>query len=263
MSKKIEFEGLSNTRDLSGMISADGRKIINGRLIRSGQLYSASSGDLERLSEMVSLVIDFRSEKEQAEHPDPVIPGVAAIHLPVFQNITAGITRDTASDQAALSMLAQDPEKARQYMIRIYTGFVKNDFCVSQYSRFVHLLLQPREKAVLWHCTAGKDRAGFASVLVQSLLGIPRSEILIDYLKTNDYLKDDNAQLMEMVLGKTDGSEKRSETALNYLFGAHEEYLRAIWNTVLERYGTPENFMINALKINKAEHAQLKRMYLE
>ena len=263
MSKRIVFDGLNNTRDLSGMSTVDGRIIRDGKLIRSGNLHFASPRDLEKLSNTVSLIVDFRTQGEREENPDPVVAGVAALHLPIFERITAGISREKASEEIALHKLARDPQKARQYMIDTYTGFITNSFGVSQYSRFVRLLLKQREKAVLWHCTAGKDRAGFASVLVQSLLGVAPSDIMSDYLETNEYLKEDINRLVEMVIGKMDARDEQSETAIKYLFGAHEEYLEAVWRTIAERYGTFENFMVNALKISKAEQEQMKRIYLE
>ena len=38
LSQRIEFEKLLNTRDLGGMMAADGRKIKTGKLYRSGHL---------------------------------------------------------------------------------------------------------------------------------------------------------------------------------------------------------------------------------
>ena len=264
MSERIKLEGLPNTRDLGGMIGADGRKIMKGKLIRSGQLYKATETDLAYLSERVDLVVDFRTERERTEKPNPPLPGAEMLHIPIFESLTAGISRDKESDKAALAMVGRDPEMARQYMSNIYLGFVTSDFSIGQYRRFIRLLLNRKEKATLWHCTAGKDRAGFAAVLVQTLLGVDRSAVMEDYLRTNDYLDTEFASLTEMVSRMTGGGlDERSDQALHFLFGAHEDYLAAVYDKAEELYGGLEQYISDGLGISAEERALFRSLYLE
>ena len=65
-------------------------------------------------------------------------------------------------------------------MRSMYRKFV-GDYCVSRYSRFVQILLEDHDKAVLWHCSAGKDRAGVGAVIIEEILGVPRETIISDY----------------------------------------------------------------------------------
>ena len=44
-SKQLSFEKLHNIRDLGGMRTADGRRIVSGRLIRCGNLSDAAWGE--------------------------------------------------------------------------------------------------------------------------------------------------------------------------------------------------------------------------
>ena len=168
LSVLIPLEGLSNTRDLGGMTAADGRRIRTGKLLRSGHLCEASLSSLRYIRRTVGTVIDLRSESERTERPDPVIEGVESINLPVIENLVPGSAGGEMSNEAVFLMMVRDPEKARAHMINTYEGFVKDNAQVEEYSRFMRLLLREREKAVLWHCTAGKDRAGFASALVST-----------------------------------------------------------------------------------------------
>ena len=262
MSSKIPFEELNNTRDLGGMRTVDGREILGGKLYRSGHLYAASIQDRARLSEAVDLVIDFRTERERNEKPDPVIPGVENLPLPIIESLAAGVSRDAESDEAAFAMAAADPDKARAYMCRTYTGFVRSDFSVTQYQRFVQLLREPWRKGVLWHCTAGKDRAGFAAVLVQELLGVSRSDILEDYLQTNDFLAEEVQQLYTMLGARTSGLDERQEKALYYLFTAQEEYLAAVYTAIRERFGSFEAFAERGLGMGAAERELFRAQYL-
>ena len=39
---------------------------------------------------------------------------------------------------------------------------------------------------LMFHCTAGKDRAGFAAALFLAALGVERETIIEDYMLTNE-----------------------------------------------------------------------------
>ena len=263
MSELIKLQGLSNTRDLGGMLGADGRKIVKGKLIRSGHLHSATPADIAQLSECIDLVVDFRTERECAEKPGPALPGARMLHLPIFESFAAGVSREQESDKAAFAMIANAPEKARQNMIDIYLGFVTSDFSIGQYRRFIRLLLERKDKATLWHCTAGKDRAGFAAVLVQTLLGVDRAAIMEDYLRTNDYLAGEVNALCDMVGRMLDGLDERSDRAVHYLFGAVEEYLEAVYEKADTLYGGLDQYISGALGISDEERLLFCSLYLE
>ena len=50
-------------------------------------------------------------------------------------------------------------------------------------------LLEAKGQPLLFHCTAGKDRTGFAAAITLRLLGVPEETILEDYLLSNDYTR--------------------------------------------------------------------------
>ena len=256
----MKLQNLYNTRDLGGMRAKDGRAIRPGRLIRSGELCRASASDIRWLSDHVSLVVDFRTAEKRKEMPDPILPNVENLHLPVLESLTAGISRDAKSDKEAYSLIALEPDRARDFMIGNYEKLIKSDFSRSQYGAFIGLLTKPRDGAILWHCTAGKDRAGFASVIVQEILGVGHDSIVADYLKTNDYLADEYQHLRETALHQ---AERVNEQSLAYLFGAHEEYLAAVYQTVEKIYGSFQGFIREGLGVSEAAQEALRRIYLE
>ena len=176
-SRKLNYKSRPNIRDLGGMRTVDGRKIISGKLIRSGHLSGMPEEELAELSGLVGTVIDFRTDNERLENPDAQIAEASYYHIPIVESFTPGVSREEDSDKRVVEQLLFKPREARDYMIKMYRAFA-GDYAVAGYAEFVRLLLQGNEKAVLWHCTAGKDRAGTGSVIIEEILGIPREVII-------------------------------------------------------------------------------------
>lgn len=181
---------LPNTRDLGGLFTQDGRRIRPCRLIRSGALFGASPGDLEVLtgSWQVNLVVDFRTPREQQERPDPVLPGVRRQSLPIVEESALGLTqeqdRNRQFETQLLERLSATQGAAEEYMASLYRMVASSPFSRQQYARFLQLLLQQEKGAVLWHCSAGKDRVGVGTALALTALGVSRKTVMEDYLAT-------------------------------------------------------------------------------
>src|SRR5262249_22599627 len=47
--------------------------------------------------------------------------------------------------------------------------------------------------AVVFHCTAGKDRTGWGTAVLLTILGVPKATVYSDYLASNTYLNDSTA----------------------------------------------------------------------
>ena len=259
LSQQIKLENLSNTRDLGGMIGADGRKIKAGKLIRSSLLSRASDADLEKLAQMLSAVVDFRSDGERKLQADPELPGVENVPLPAVADVTPGVTRDEDSLKAVLTMM-NDPEKARAHMIQTYRDIITSEFSLGQYGRFFRILLEGHEKAVLWHCTAGKDRAGMGAFFVEKALGVSDEAVFADYMKSNDYLAK---EVEEIVATFTLRGETTHPEAIGYMFGAKEEFLETVETCIRETYGDYDTFFRDGLRLREADLEKLRDMYLE
>lgn len=259
LSQQIPLENLSNTRDLGGMIGAGGRKILPGKLIRSSLLSRASDADREKLGQILSVVVDFRSDGERKLQQDPELPGVVNLALPALQDVAPGVTRDEDSLNAIL-MLMNDPEKARAHMIQTYRNIMTSEFSLRQYGRFFRLLLEGRDKAILWHCTAGKDRAGMAAFFVEKALGVSKEVLYADYMKSNDYLVDEVAQLVGTF---TLRGETTDPEAIGYMFGAKEEFLQTVEACIETHYGGYDAFFRDGLRLSDADLEKLRDMYLE
>ena len=276
LSKLLDFQSLHNIRDLGGMKTTSGRTIKEGCFIRCGQLSEISAGDEKKLQELVDTIVDFRSDKEREEKPDKVIEGISYVHIPIVDSLTAGVTREKESDKDIIARLAMDPVTAKKYMCEMYIAFAR-DYAVAQYSKFIRLLLNScKEKAasseatpasskgaVLWHCTAGKDRAGIASVIIEEILGVSRADIIEDYLSTNTYLEADIQFLTNFVKEQAGIESTMADEALRYLFGADKDYIESYYKAIEEKYGDFGNFIKEGLGLSETDITALSDFALK
>ena len=264
----LDFEKLHNTRDLGGMQNAEGRKIVSGKLIRSGHLSKLPESDIQKLREMIDTVVDFRSDEERQENPDIVMDGVTYRHFLLSDAVNAGISREQKAMKQLVKEMLDKPEDAKKYICNMYRSMAESESIRRQYAAFIRLLLEDHEKAVLWHCTAGKDRAGIAAVIAEEILGVPREDIIADYLKTGEYLTNDVSGLIAFIKGmiKKDGIVFDDETAtktLNYLFSTEKEYIENFYQTVEEKFGIFEKYIYEGLGLTHEETEQFRAKYLE
>lgn len=264
--QRIELENLPNTRDLGGIKTKDGKTIKDHKLLRSGQLYIASKKDIEVLTEkyQLSLIIDFRSFSEKEEKPDPQINGVKYLYNPIMKEITKGVTRDKKSDDDTVKMIildmANDLSRAEKYMEGIYEQIINDDYALSQYGKFIDALIENKNGSSLWHCTAGKDRAGFATVLVLECLGVDRETIIQDYLLTNDYVKRDIDLMVNNI--KKEYDFPLINEVVHALFGIKREYLETVYSVINKKYGTMRNFLKEKINVDENKIKKMKEMFL-
>lgn len=123
--------------------------------------------------------------------------------------------------------------------------------------------MKNEEKALLWHCTAGKDRAGIGAVIVQELLGVSREDIYKDYLMTNKCLKEEINGLISHLMTILNSSGRENEHAMRILFGAEPEYLDTLYQALEETYGGMDRYLRDILHVSDSDRERLREMYLE
>lgn len=267
---RIKLDALLNTRDLSEMEHSEEIKIKSGKIIRSGALYQASKEDLEKLKKDYNLkaIIDFRNDIEISGEADPEIKGVKYYKNTILKEKANGITfpkrKETEEEQVHelvgyLKNLKDDPFKN---VCKLYVKFITKDQCIESYRQFIKRLLVPLDGSYLYHCSAGKDRAGVATLFVLVILGYSKETIINDYLITNDYIGGG----YEIVLKKFDKygiNEEQPRKALKALFSVDRRYIERIYEVMDLDFGGINGYIKNILKITPEEITQLKEIYLE
>lgn len=261
------FEKLTNLRDLGGIPTLDGRTIRHGLLYRSQQLVDANDADIEALRDLgLGLIIDLRDTAEHEERPNPDIPGARQLHLPILDSLYLGVTRTSKGDLSIASMLSSGDftiDDVDEHMRGIYRDFVVSEFSRTQYARFIDEVIAAGEQGipVLWHCTGGKDRAGFATVILLEALGVGRDAIIADYAASSERLKDFVDAFVAGFI--TTLPDNVPIDALKRFFLVDESYLVSAYDTAQAAFGSFESFLENGLGVTAEKRAHLQELFLE
>ena len=178
-----------NLRDLGGISDV----IPQGLFLRSGKLSILTPAVCAKLCQRYNIqcVIDLRTPVEAAEFPDPLPEGVEYLQIPLLKDATVGISHETGSDPMTIVRnLRKHPEKLKEMIPdfpALYTEIVTDGYSRSQLDQVVETLRENADKGIttLYHCTAGKDRTGIASMALLKSYGIGNKEIIRDYMRTN------------------------------------------------------------------------------
>ena len=256
---RIHLQSLPNTRDLGALMTKDGRHILPRKLLRSGSLYHVSLADQDMLLEdyKLSTVIDFRTEAEREQKPDTIMKGVEYYPIPVLDEETSGITQAGT----LMDMLTKFDQVPDEFMCKQYENLVRDEICIKQYANFLDVVLHQKKGAVLWHCSAGKDRVGIGTALLLYALGVPRKTIKEDFLKTNVYL-DNEMQHMVRYLETRMIVTPEIMDKVRLLYKVKGEYLDTTFRTIEKDYGSVDYFMRKALYMNPKTIEALRNKYL-
>lgn len=255
-STHIKLQGASNARDLGGYINSKGQKIKAHRLIRSNSLSTLSKSDQKKLVKTyhVATDVDLRTVIEQQKSPDVKMKGVKLVKANVFKSF--GAFPDFSKKNAGDKMMK------KSYHDAITTAQGRKAYK----SLFHQLLKNPKNKAVLWHCSAGKDRAGMGTVLVLSALNFNKKAIAKDYLKSNTYLVNTNKEnLKRQEAGwKAQGKELTPTVIANFKAqnGVKMAYLNTMYKAINTKYGNMDNFLHKGLGLSNTQLKHLRSSYL-
>lgn len=265
--ERIPLEGIFNTRDLGGMETTDGKKIKPHRLIRSGELFNLTENDKNTLTGhyLLKKVVDFRTNVERSEKPDPILDNIQYIWAPIMSEEAMGITHDEKSKRDVISgifsYLQERQMNLVDYMTGIYKILLSTEQAQHEYGRFFRELLSNESGSVLWHCSAGKDRVGVGTALLLTALGVPRDIIIKDYLMTNTFTNSEYENTVKFL--KSQNADEAIINGIEGVFKVRESYITSSLNYIEENFGSVNEYINKALGITQSEITDLRNMYLE
>ena len=136
------------------------------------------------------------------------------------------------------------------------------------YAALIRELAEPPNRPLVFHCTAGKDRAGIGAAIVLTLLGVPWETVREDYVLSNYYRKDENERELKSIRDGIAGKqgippEKVDMTSFEAMFYVKPEYLDAARQGVIGKYGSMESYIREGLGISDEVVEKLRNELLE
>jgi len=248
----VWLEHGSNFRDIGGYPAFGGKHVRWGMIYRSGGTPLLTDADVQRVQGLVTDMVDLRSSEERALAPTRV-EGVryAAVGYPMA-NIS-GLGTST-------------PAPAGQSYRRFPT-------MLAPHLKIVFAKLLANQGPLVYNCSAGQDRTGFATAMVLSALGVPREVILADYHLSTTYRRpeyemprfDAATQAANPVAGFFGRYQQDPAAAKpRPLFDAdHRALLETAFNEVETRWGSVNNYLAKEVGVGPVELARLRAIYLQ
>ena len=237
------LQGATNFRDLGGYVGHDGRPVRWRRLFRSDHLGGLTEADKAVLARLgLAKAFDFRGQAERAAVAYE-LPGVTQHSLAIEPTVVQRMQDLIASGQTLT------PERAAELMTELYRALV-NDQSHRFAELFEHLL--EADGPVVFHCTAGKDRTGFAAALVLLALGVPRDVVEQDYLLTNRVFQQPPAAQGGL-----------SAEVLAVLWRVQPGFLHAALQAVDRDHGGVDRYLSERLNLGPAALRSLADRYLQ
>jgi len=261
--KRKELPRVVNLRELGGYETADGRKVKRGLLWRSGQLTRLSQKDRRKLDAMgLKLVFDLRSTEETRKHPEYVPESAEYIHrsgmliLDEFERQTEG-----GLDMRSFVLEAnRDEEKLlemEKQLGSIYPSMARQP---DAFRELFAALVRHAGSPVLFHCSMGKDRAGFSAALILTALGCDYETVRGDYLLSNSYVARQNlsTQLQTAVFIRN----ARVRAAVRTMLGVSGALLDSVFAEIDQLYGDFDRFRREALMVSDSDLEALRSALL-
>jgi protein-tyrosine phosphatase len=241
--RHFNLAGASNFRDLGGYPTRDGHRVRWRRIFRSNHLGGLTEDDIAVIRGLgLKCALDLRGAQEREE----ALCGIADItvhSLPVEPTVVTALRTIAASGNALTR------EHAIEVMRDSYRGYVQQN--TPRFRALFAHLVEDHAPLVI-HCSAGKDRTGFACALILHTLGVSDEVISEDYLLTNQFFRRDPSVTSDLPVEVT-----------HVLGTVQAAFLAAAYEAVEADYGSLESYIREGLGVRATEREQLAALYLE
>lgn len=222
----LPVPGALNIRDLGGYRTQRGPQTRWRSLYRGAGLHDMrpEGGEVLRGAGLRT-IIDLRSHPETREEPNPLAgsQGVTYHPIPLFDDLAPTIKDVKArnSDDLLLDLYME--------ALNAQSGAVRSVLAT---------IAAAPEGAVLFHCTAGKDRTGIIAALLLGAAEVEREEIVADYALTGAHI----APLVERLLARTRANGGDPETHARFL-RCEAPTMEAMLDHIERRHGSIAGYL--------------------
>ena len=251
----LALDGPLNFRDIGGYQNDKGQHVKWNKIYRSDSLSSLSDEDQAKLAERrITVDVDLRSRYEQNSAPDKLWPNVRFVDAHVYSENR----KQNKGDNKLYRFVHHIPDMGDNWLGQIYQQVLLNSHSQHEFAKiFAELIELPEEDALVYHCSAGKDRTGMTSALILTALGVDDDTISRDYLLTNE--------LYDFALAKQfpDDNEIVSLVSKMNITKGEGPAIHGITETIRQGWGSFDSFFKKELGFSQKDLNRFRKMYLE
>ncbi|MFB6988295.1 tyrosine-protein phosphatase [Streptomyces sp. NPDC056178] len=245
-----------NLRDLGGIALEAGRRVRPGAVLRSGQLSGLDAVQDRAVAALgIRTVVDLRTADERAAAPDRLPPGARLFVADVLGDnpgVAPARLRALLADPVAAEQLLGSG-KAEELFAGTYRQMVLSPAAAAAYRAFVETVADDRARPVLFHCTTGKDRTGWATALLLMLLGASRDVVRSEFLAVNPVVRVAYAPYVQDFLDA--GGDPEIASAI---IEVRPRYLDMALDAMDERWGGLDGYVRDGLRVPQAVVERLR-----
>lgn len=268
----LPVPGMYNLRDIGGYLTESGKRIKWGVGFRSDYFTFLEDAGIPYMKSLgIKSIVDFRSEEEIKGSPDRVFDSNISTYIFDPNARTAAeagkLHNNDQMDQMerliarAAREVRNHPDAGDRAMIKQQLNFIDTRESVEAFRKMLMLLAQTSANPSVQHCRGGKDRTGFSLMLLEGVLGVPKELLVYDYMLTYKAREKKNKAYYQRYVEMT-GDEKIAAYLYSF-FDTKPEYIEASINKIMQEYGSIENYVREALAIDREVIGYLKDIFLE
>lgn len=239
---------LINFRDFGGYPTQDGKHIVKGQFYRSGSYRDLTQDDIEYIKGLnIQNVHDFR-EVHELDKKEAHAEFAKHVHMISASAHLGGFEEEANAPFTVLS---------KESMMEFYEKLPFNN---PAYQNIFKVLLEDNATPYLHNCTAGKDRTGIATALIQTVLGVEWDLVMLDYMKSmNAFEQVYQNEVRRLKNGRDESTLIHKMPGIVIM----PSFLEAAHQAILKKYGTMDAYFKAEFDLSEDKVAQLKARYTE
>lgn len=248
--KVIKIKKVHNFRTVGSIKNTEGRTLKSGIFYRGAHLHKLKRKSFDQIEQLgIKEIIDLRNSKEIFQKPDYLPNGISYKKYSAFED-----EGDQLSQARKLVLKGKvNASDADKRMIDFYREYVTEN---PETIKTIITKALESKGAILYHCTAGKDRTGIVTALILTILKFDKETIYNEYLLSNNFRKGLVEKRLRLANNLHFLYPKMDLQVLEKLSWVEKRYLDAAFGEIDKKYGSMDVYIQQVLGISDTKRRE-------
>ncbi len=232
----LKVAGGLNIRELGGYVNEDGIRLKTHKLLRGDDLSNLTEEGIKELQEYgIQVCIDLRRYEEKKEL-DPFYKSNTLVYHSI--PINGEVNMQSPPGDLLYELYVCILEKHSQTLLRELR------------------IIAAEEAGIVFHCTAGKDRTGVTAMLILSICGVAKEQIIADYEPSGKNIEKQVKKQKQQL------EEAGIKGVREEIFESKADTMRRTLEYLEEKYDGSVNYL-RKIGLSELEIEQIRKKMLE